>query len=186
MEEQYSEKRISKVIISRAGGTAGKNSNTYKVALPSAWINKMGIDVENNSIELSFDGEQIVIKKRLSLDDFMSHKINKGHDVKMISYYDGDMLCTRICADFTDYSIAIENEEVSNVNRAFGANDAPTWDDFMAFLEDRCVPRQRDGIKYYLNELGLDEYDPFEIVKITGGKMSEDNQWLQIDDLSSI
>ena len=50
----------------------------------------------------------------------------------------------------------------------------------MTFLEERCVPRQRDGIQEYLEALGLDEYDPWEIVKHTQGRMAEDQQWIEV------
>lgn len=50
----------------------------------------------------------------------------------------------------------------------------------MAFLEERCIPRQREGIREYLDALGLDEYDPWEIVKCTQGRMAEDQQWIEV------
>ena len=49
-----------------------------------------------------------------------------------------------------------------------------------AFLEERCVPRQREGIREYLETLGLDEYDPWEIIKRTQGRMAEDQQWIEV------
>ena len=54
----------------------------------------------------------------------------------------------------------------------------------MAFLEERCVPRQREGLQDYLEALGLDHYDPLEIVLRTEGRMAEDQQWLSVEDLS--
>ena len=72
-----------------------------------------------------------------------------------------------------------------NLHRAFGVRELPTWDDFMEFLEDRCIPRERDGLRYYLEALGLDEYDPLAIVQRTEGRMAEDHQWLKIEELSS-
>jgi len=43
------------------------------------------------------------------------------------------------------------------------------------FLESRCVPRQRDGLRYYLAEFGLEKYEPLEIIRKTEGRMAEDN-----------
>lgn len=40
--------------------------------------------------------------------------------------------------------------------------------------------RQRDGLRYYLQELGLDHYEPLAIVRKTQGRMAEDNCWLDI------
>ena len=48
------------------------------------------------------------------------------------------------------------------------------------FLESRCVPRQRDGLSHYLAELGLDRYDPLEIIRKTAGRMAEDHFWIKI------
>ena len=48
------------------------------------------------------------------------------------------------------------------------------------FLESRCVPRERDGLQYYLEELGLDEYDPLAIIRKTQGRMAEDNCSIKI------
>ena len=95
-------------------------------------------------------------------------------------YHDGREVCTRIFADFTDKTVCIENYTDNLVKTAFGKNTMPTWDDFMAFLEERCVPRERAGIREYLEALGLDEYDPLEIVMRTHGCMAEDDQWIEV------
>lgn len=63
---------------------------------------------------------------------------------------------------------------------AFGANELPTWEDFELFLEERCVPRERAGLREYLEALGLEEYDPLDIVRKTQGRMAEDDQWLEV------
>lgn len=180
----FMEIRNGKIIVGAAGGTAGKNAKTYKVSLPSAWLCEMGISEDDREVCLSFDGQQIMIQKRLSFEDFIKNKQRQNHELKLISYYDNDTLCTRIYADFTDHLLAIKNEDVPNLHRAFGVNETPTWDDFMSFLEERCIPRQRDGLHYYLDELGLDEYDPLAIVLRTEGRMAEDHQWLKVENLS--
>jgi len=51
-------------------------------------------------------------------------------------------------------------------------------------LEERCIPRGRVGLREYLEIIGLDEYDPWEIVKKTQGRMAEDQQWIEIEVLS--
>lgn len=50
----------------------------------------------------------------------------------------------------------------------------------MIFLKDRCVPQERDGLKYYLSDLGLDCYDPLAIIRKTEGRMAEDSCWIKI------
>jgi hypothetical protein len=74
---------------------------------------------------------------------------------------------------------------VSNpAKTAFGNNAMPTWEDFILFLEDRCIPRERAGLREYLEVIGVGEYDPLEIIRVTSGRMAEDNQWLHVKTLS--
>ena len=51
----------------------------------------------------------------------------------------------------------------------------PDLERFAGVLESRCVPRQRDGLRYYLAEFGLEKYEPLEIIRKTEGRMAEDN-----------
>lgn len=171
------------MIVGTAGGTAGKGAKTYKVSIPSAWVTAMGIDDSKKEIELQFDGQQIVIKKKLSGEAFAEQKQALHHDIKCLKYFNGDILCTVIYADFTDKTLAVENHTDTLVKTAFGKNELPTWGDFVAFLEDRCVPRQREGLQCYLESLGLDHYDPLDIIRCTGGRMAEDEQWLSVEEL---
>lgn len=171
------------MIVGTAGGTAGKGAKTYKVSIPSAWVAAMGIDDSKKEIELQFDGQQITIKKKLSGKEFAEQKRALQHDVKCLRYFNGDVLCTVIYADFTDKTLAVENHTDALVKTAFGKNELPTWDDLTSFLEERCVPRQREGLQSYLESLGLDHYDPLDIIRRTGGRMAEDQQWLAVEDL---
>ena len=176
--------RNGKMIIGAAGGTAGTGAKTYKVSIPSAWAATMGVNCSEKEIELQFDGEQIVIKKKMSGKEFAEQKKSKQHHVKCFKYFNGHALCTVIYADFTDKTLVAANHTDFLVKTAFGQNTTPNWDDFMAFLEERCVPRQREGLQDYLEALGLDHYDPLEIVLRTEGRMAEDQQWLSVEDLS--
>ena len=47
-------------------------------------------------------------------------------------------------------------------------------------MESRCIPRQRDGLQYYLSQLGLNRYNPLEIIRKTAGRMAEDGFWIKI------
>ena len=40
----------------------------------------------------------------------------------------------------------------------------PDWKDFQNFLAECCIPRQRAGLREYLEALGLAEYDPLAII----------------------
>lgn len=178
------EKRLGNIIIQTPGGTAAKGSNTYKVSLPSSWIKELGIAAEDRQVELSFDGKTITISKRLTPSVFISQKSKAGHRLLQFFYYDGDILCSLIVADFTDQTLCAENYVSDVIKTAFGNNEVPTWDDFQNFLEERCIPRARAGLREYLESLGLDEYDPLEVIKKTSGRMAEDNQWIKIKVIS--
>ena len=91
-----------------------------------------------------------------------------------------DACCTEILVDFKRERIKIRNTTDKIILRAFGINRNPTWDDFLAFLEERCFPRTRDNLKLILQDLELDFYDPFSIIEKTQGRMGEDMQWLRI------
>ena len=49
-------------------------------------------------------------------------------------------------------------------------------------LETRCWERERTDIKELLHKIGLDEYDPIEIVKRTFGVSYNDSIWFKFDD----
>lgn len=178
------EKRLGNIIIQTPGGTAAKGSSTYKVSLPSSWIKELGIAAEKRQVELCFDGKTITISKRLTLPEFISQKSKAGHAILQFFYYDGDILCSLVAADFTDQTLCAENYVSDVIKTAFGNNEVPTWNDFKNFLEERCIPRARAGLREYLEALGLDEYDPLEIIKKTSGRMAEDNQWIKIKVIS--
>ena len=59
------------------------------------------------------------------------------------------------------------------------AFDNPTLEQLYDFLESRCMDKRRTQLPEYLKLLGLDEYNPYEIVKITHGTMMEDFMWLK-------
>ena len=173
--------RKGNLIVGAAGGTAGKDARTYKISLPSAWVQAMGLSAGERQLVLSFDGEQVVLRKAESVAEVAERCLMRGHDVRMLRYYDGSMLCTTICADFTEQTLRVENHTTHLVKTAFGKREYPAWDEFLAFLEERCVPRARAGLREYLQALKLDEYDPVAIIQKTAGRMAEDDQWLEME-----
>lgn len=175
------EKRFVKIITGKSGGTAGINSKTYKISLPTKWVDELNLI--DGKIELCYDGERIIITPKLSLEEFISQKRNAGHKLLLLKFYDKDILCTKICADFTDKTLSAENYTDNIVKTSFGKKEAPLWEDFESFLEERCVPNSRSGLREYLEAIGVEEYDPLEIIKKTQGKMAEDYQWLELEEI---
>ena len=178
------ERRLGKIIIHASGGTAAKGANTYKLTLPSAWVKEMGVNGSNREVELSFDGNTITVAGRLSVDAFVSAKQKLGHALMKLSYFDGDELCTTVIADSTEHVLCIENHTDRVIKTAFGNNAVPTWEDLQYFLEERCIPCARAGLREYLETIGVEEYDPMEIIKKTEGRMAEDEQWIRIEVLT--
>lgn len=176
------ETRLGKITASRAGGTAGSGSKTYKLSLPSAWVAAMGLAGEGGRVVLSFDGEEITLCPVQSVEQYRQTRLAQGHRLLEIRYYNGDTLCTWICADKTAGDLQAENYTDNLVKTAFGRNPSPSWADLEAFLEERCIPRQRAGLREYLEALGLEEYDPLAIVQKTKGRMAEDEQWMEVSE----
>lgn len=175
------EQRTGKIIVQAPGGTASKTASTYKVALPSTWVKEMGIGEGTREIELRFDGASISICKKQSIDQFIAACRNKQDQLVILRYYHEETLCSKIAANYTGCTLAVENYTPNILHTAFGNNPSPTWEDLQLFLEERCIPRTRAGLREYLEAIGVEEYDPLEIIKKTAGRMAEDAQWLRVE-----
>ena len=104
-----------------------------------------------------------------------------GHRLWRFTYYDCDRCTSVVLADEDAHTVCVENYSANLVVTAFGVNLTPTWDDLLEFLEDRCMPRTRAGLRKYLDAIGVDDYDVFAIVQKTGGRMAEDYQWMEVE-----
>ncbi|MCR5826121.1 MAG: hypothetical protein K6G54_06125 [Oscillospiraceae bacterium] len=141
------EMRLGKITASKAGGTAASGAKTYKLSLPSAWVAAMGLAGGGDRVVLSFDGEAIAVRLRQSMAQYKTARLAQGHELLEVRYYNGDALCTLIYADKTAQDLCAENHTDHPVKTAFGKNLLPTWADLEAFLEERCIPRQRAGLR---------------------------------------
>jgi hypothetical protein len=103
------ETRLGKITASKAGGTASSGSKTYKLSLPSAWVNTMGLAGEGRRVVLSFDGEAITLYPEQSIEQYRATRLAQGHELLEIRYYNGDILCTLIYADQTVNDLRAEN-----------------------------------------------------------------------------
>lgn len=177
------ETRTANLIIGTSGGTAGGNATSYKLALPSTWIKAMGLTPEQRQVELRFDGASIVITRKLSFTEFLDVSRHAGHKVLLLSCYSGDTLCARIVADETAQKLRVENLVSDFLKLPFGNNQDPGWEDYLHFLESRCIPKTRAGLREYLEAIGVDRYDPLEIIRKTQGRMAEDAIWLTVEEI---
>ena len=90
-------------------------------------------------------------------------------------------VCTIIDVDELNRRVRIHNYTDNSIYRAFGVNSEPDYEDYMAFLESRCFPRERDRIKLELKKLDIPFYDPVMIIEKTQGRMAEDDFWIRIE-----
>ena len=90
-------------------------------------------------------------------------------------------VCTVIDVDEMNRRVEIHNYITNPLYRAFGINTEPEYEDYEAFLESRCFPRERDKMKIELRELGIPFYDPIMIIEKTNGRMAEDDFWIRIE-----
>jgi len=175
------DQRTANVIVQTPGGTASKSSATYKIALPTAWMKELGIDENNRTVDITFDGETIVISKRKTIEEFILSGKTSGHHLLSMVFYDGNTPCTKIVADYTSETVKHENYVDNKIKTAFGRNEHPNWQDYLEFLEERCIPKTRAGLREYLEVIGVDGYEPLEIIRRTKGRMYEDQQWVEIE-----
>jgi hypothetical protein len=94
------ETRRTNIIINNAGGNSGGNSLNYKISLPSKWMNELGITKENTHVDISFDGERIVIEQVLSVEKFIKRGLESRHIMKQLNFYNENELCTTIFTPF--------------------------------------------------------------------------------------
>ena len=87
-------------------------------------------------------------------------------------------VCTEIYVDYKNKKIKIINRTNDIMKRAFGINEKPTWEDFENFISERCFPKSRALRKTVLDKIGIDGYDPMQIIELTKGRTAEDNQYI--------
>ncbi len=111
------------------------------------------------------------------------HKYIRAYREKSLmqmTYMHNNTPCTVIDIDFARKKIKAHNYTNNPVYTAFGIIKNPTWNDFENFLKDRCFPQTRGHLKWFLNGVGVDNYDPLQIIEKTHGRCAEDNMWIKI------
>lgn len=111
----------------------------------------------------------------------ISKYLNKpldGDYVMRLDFMFRQKVCTEIYVDFANKQIKIINRTDDIMKRAFGVNENPTWEDFESFIEERCFPNSRALKKTILQRIGVDSYDPLQILELNKGRTAEDNQYI--------
>ena len=55
--------RTSKISLNKVGGNASKEALNYRINIPNTWAKELGITKENRDVNISFDGNKIIIEK---------------------------------------------------------------------------------------------------------------------------
>lgn len=100
-----------------------------------------------------------------------------------------DELISTVEVDGLDVLVTnYENVEyhVQHFLRPFGDRTKVSVNALFDYFEFRSIPRTRSGIDKILKCIGLNEYDPYRIVRITHGTLSDDDVWLRFDDESDL
>ena len=115
---------------------------------------------------------------RQIVSKYLNQAPEDGYTMRMTLMYQ-NRPCTAIDVNFLQNKIKIQNYTKDILHRAFGIKEVPTWEDFYVFLQDRCFPKTRGNVKTVLAGLGLQDYDPLQIVEKTNGRTAEDDLWLK-------
>ena len=115
---------------------------------------------------------------RQIVSKYLNQAPEDGYTMRMTLMYQ-NRPCTAIDVNFLQNKIKIQNYTKDILHRAFGIKEDPTWEDFYVFLQDRCFPKTRGNVKTVLAGLGLQDYDPLQIVENTNGRTAEDDLWLK-------
>lgn len=115
---------------------------------------------------------------RQTISKILNPPMTKGCTLRLRYCY-GRCICTLIDVDFLNQTVKIFNRTDDILSRAFGVLENPTWDDFQYFLESRCFERDRADIKDILKTMGLDSYDPLQMVEKTQGRTYDDGMHLE-------
>ncbi len=146
----------------------------------SFYINDVAIDIDReneNSIQTVI--RSISYWRKLNKIFGMNKDILTDYNLRL-DYMCNETVNTHILVNYKAESIIIKNNYEHPLKCAFGVKKNPSWEDYLHFLEERCVPKSRDHMSVVLDDYGLDFFDPMSIVEKTGGRMSGDSYHIRI------
>lgn len=120
-----------------------------------------------------------VIANKLSCNLSLESKVNNKWDGSHISVFWKDELTAEI--NIENNRVYIKKYTSDPMKQFFLAFDSMDIIGFSELLESRCWERERADISVLLSKIGLDEYDPIEIVKRTFGVSYNDSIWFKFE-----
>lgn len=199
---QLQDEKINKLTLGLESGKRREEKSWERIAALKRQIAELQNSTEKRSVGrpgIAMDKKELVIllyRQKLSIRkiadrvgistgsvcNILNENREKLNMIVRMKYMYRDQCCTEIEADFTDKKIRIRNTTDDVFRRAFGNNLTPDWEQFEQFLEERCFPRSRHGMKLILRDMGLQSYDPWQIVHITQGRMAGDQHWISFEE----
>lgn len=146
-------------------------------------LNTCKIEILNNIDKYTSDNNIKYFSRNLKITD---DKAFDNNDTVRLLYMSKDKVMTVIDVNDKEEKIKIKNFTDKIFFRAFGINESPSWNNYQEFLEDRCVPRTRYNIDEILKDMGMTEYNSFEFIERTQGRMADDKDWILLGDTSYI
>ncbi|MBR1731821.1 MAG: Hin recombinase [Ruminococcus sp.] len=114
---------------------------------------------------------------RQTISKYLNKPLSDSY-VMRLDFMFRQKVCTEIYVDYEHKKVKIINRTDDIMKRAFGVNENPTWEDFENFIAERCFPESRALKKAILNRIGIDSYDPIQILEQTKGRTADDNQYI--------
>ena len=95
-----------------------------------------------------------VTLNQTGVNNYLSVMANGGtatYDLNIVSNSTVDVVYSIVLSNVPEgVSVKLDNAEnytEQAVKTAFGKNSNPSWEDLELFLEERCIPRQRAGLR---------------------------------------
>lgn len=113
-------------------------------------------------------------------DNDMYAKVNvMGKEIRFSTYWKNEKTSdVVIVSDRSKVEYKRYSDEICEAPFGF---DNPSFEQMYRFLESRCMPKGRQQLQEYLDDLGLAEYNVYEILRKTHGVMWEDFLWLKFE-----
>ncbi len=101
--------------------------------------------------------------------------------MKKMYFMNKDDIVSEIEYSFISETVLLTNYISDIIVLPFGIITKPTFSQFLEFLESRCFPKTRYNVKALLDYLGLQCYEPYDIVRKTHGIQNEDTCWIRFE-----
>lgn len=141
---------------------------------------KKHIDEVNISSSQTTNKQGELCAQSPSGEELTEKKVAEGHDVRRLQLYDGERLCATVYADFTTQDVVVEDAGGLS-GTTFGLEAQPSWAEFRAFAEKRCLPCVQPDLQGYLASMGMDDNSPLIVLQKDPERVNKDRQWIKLE-----